>query len=103
MLSGLDKLKLAKEIRELRSQIRSTSLKGIEKLNLAKRIKEIRTEIFGAATQATSQLDDLINGKFDHLDPAKFIATVRDISEKYGEFESVKQPVSNYVKKRLPA
>lgn len=103
MLSGVEKLKLAKEIRQLRAQIKSTSIKGIEKLKIAKQIKAVRAQIIGGAQTFISRLEKLNNGDFDHLEPVKFIAIVRDISIESGEFESVKQPVMNYVEKRLPA
>ncbi|MBT2909454.1 hypothetical protein PL84_02535 [Vibrio anguillarum] len=103
MLSGVEKLKMAKEIRQLRKQIKSTSLKGIEKLNIAKKIKQIRSQIVGSVVKLSSRLEELINGKFDHFEPMKFITIAREISEESGEFESVKQPVINYVEKRLPA
>lgn len=103
MLSGLEKLKLAKEIRQLRVQIKSSSIKGMEKLQIAKQIKAIRAQIVGSTQKLISRLDELISGKFDNLAPTKFIAIVREISEESGEFESVKQPVVNYVEKRLPA
>ncbi|EII3125320.1 hypothetical protein [Vibrio parahaemolyticus] len=103
MLSGVEKLKLAKEIRQLRKQIKSTSIKGIEKLKIAKQIKAVRAQIVGGAKKLASRLEELISGKFDNLEPVKFITIVREVSEESGEFESVKQPVINYVEKRLPA
>ncbi|EHU8077716.1 TPA: hypothetical protein ACMDRZ_003072 [Vibrio cholerae] len=103
MLSGVEKLRLAKEIRQLRKQIKGTSLKGVEKLSIAKQIKQIRSQIVGSVAKLSSRLEELINGKFDHFEPMKFITIVREISEESGEFESVKQPVVNYVEKRLTA
>ncbi|WFQ78107.1 hypothetical protein PXH59_00220 (plasmid) [Xenorhabdus sp. SF857] len=99
MLSGTGKLKLAKQIRQLRQKIKSETIKGIEKLQLAKEIKSIRAQIIGGAAKFISRLDELINGKFDNLEPTKFIAIVREISQEFNEFESLKQPVVNYVEK----
>ncbi|SKA52939.1 hypothetical protein [Photobacterium toruni] len=103
MLTGIQKLQLAKQLKQLRSQIKSNSIKGIEKLNLAKEIKAIRAQITGKVKKLTSRLDDLIKGKYDNLTPPKFIALVREISEEENDFESVKNPVINYVQKNIAA
>lgn len=103
MLTGIQKLQLAKQLKQLRSQIKSSGIKGMEKLKLAKEIKAVRAQITGKAGSIISRLEELIKGKFDNLAPPKFIALVREISEETNDFESVKQPVINYVQKNLAA
>ena len=103
MLSGIQKLKLAKQLKLLRKDIKSPDMKGLQKLKLAKEIKSIRGKITGKISKVVSRLDDLLNGKFDNLEPLKFIAMVRAISEETGEFEAIKQPVINYVEKNIAA
>ncbi|MCC8380455.1 hypothetical protein [Xenorhabdus sp. PB30.3] len=100
MPSSVTKLKLAKQIRQLRQQIKNESVESIEKFKLVKEIQSIRAQIIGRTPKFALRLAELINGKFDYLEPEKFIAIVRDISQESGEFESVKQPVVNYVAKR---
>jgi len=78
-------------------------MKGLQKLKLAKEIKSIRGKITGKISKVVSRLDDLLNGKFDNLEPLKFIELVRAISEEIGEFKATKKPVINHVEKNIAA
>lgn len=103
MLTGIQKLKLAKQLKLLRQDIKLPGIKGMDKLKLAKEIKSIRAQITGKGKAVVSRLEELIKGKFNNLAPPKFIALVREISEETNDFESVKKPVIDYVQKNLAA
>lgn len=103
MLTGVQKLKLAKQLKTLRADIKSPAMKGIAKIKLAKEIKNIRSQIKGTINNVVSRLEQLMNGKFNDLEPKEFIELVTDIERETGEFELLKQPVIKYVEKNLAA
>lgn len=103
MLTGVQKLKLAKQLKQLRLDIKSPDIKGVKKIKLAKEIKTIRDQIKGKVAKVKSRLEELLGGKYDNLEPKKFIDLVAEIEKETGEFELIKQPVIKYVEKNLAA
>lgn len=106
MLSFKEKNAVRKQIGEAQKQLSAEGILFKERNALRKQIGELLKKLNESAVLpvVNKDLEDLVAGKFDDLEPEAFLVKLKEITAAMGdEIESIKQPAISYIDKRLAA